>query len=215
MSHQDWVKYLEEHEDEFAALMKTSTRNRRTLCERLKPAEGIGETATMIYPQNNRESGHAPHFLHLKSGFFCFKQSADFKFVCYVASIGFTVFACPLATTLATAHFDLEFSSGFHRLFRPIGQVLDSAGVSEHADVFALEWVPTSFAADRVRIKVTGAERVLKPSRAPRDTSSGAAADDEAEEADIEALVAKAEISLLQRTIPTSTPSAPVRRQSQ
>ena len=193
MSHQDWVKYLEQHEDEFADLMKTSTKERRKLCERLKPAEDMGETAAKIYPQNNRGSGHAPHFSHLKSGFSCFKQSSDFKFVCHVASIGWTVFACPLAAALATAHFDLEFSSGFHRVFRPIGQVLDNAGVFELAEVFALVWAPTSFAHGRVQIKVTGAEQVLKPRRAPRDTSTDATTGDNAEDADIDTLVSSAE----------------------
>jgi hypothetical protein len=160
----------------------------------LKPNDGLA-AAPRIYPEASIERGHAPHLSHLQPGFYCFTQ-ADIKLVCYAASIGYTVFACALTSTLENKQYDLEFKQGFHKLFRPIGLVLGEASVGEDADVHSLFWEPNRFGLDRVTIQITGAEKVKRPLRPPKAKVTVDGGESEADgdvDAKLEHLLAKAE----------------------
>jgi hypothetical protein len=87
LSHAEWLQHLEDNDDEFRSLLRNAQKARRVISERVQPDAEWG-AAPRLYPQACREHGHVPQWSHLKPDFYCFKQTAAFSIVCYVASHG-------------------------------------------------------------------------------------------------------------------------------
>lgn len=174
LSVDEWLSFLGDNEDMFREQLRGATSRRSGVSERIKPRTDL-EGVSRVYPQVCREHGHAPHWSHLEAGFFCFKANADHLLVVFLAVIGYTVYACPLTATAVRGDYEYLLADSFHEVFRPIGLILDAAGLPDSRDlpVYSLDIVPHEFAKDRVVFRVVGAERVPPP---VRTTNPGGAA---------------------------------------
>jgi hypothetical protein len=104
ITQNDWLKYIVEHDEAFSQLIQSASRRRRSVSERLGADPEWGEVPR-IYPRICREHGHSPSWSHLLPGFYCLRQF-DANLVCFVASIGHTVFACPVSSTQVGNQFE-------------------------------------------------------------------------------------------------------------
>jgi hypothetical protein len=106
---------------------------------------------------------------------FCFELGADSTFVCYVATIGYVVFALPLSSTAHKNEFDLLLGQLFHTQFKPLPLVLDDLGVDDATVilVYSLVWTASDVTPDRVTIHITGAEESVRPTGGGSAGSSG------------------------------------------
>jgi hypothetical protein len=170
ISHSDWLKYLDENDEAFQELIQSASRQRRKLSERLGADPEWGEVPR-IYPRICREHGHSPSWSHLRPGFYCFRQF-DANLVCFVASIGHTVFACPVSSTLVNRQYEFKFRPSFHKVFRPIGLVFNDASMTDEAEAHKLTYTASVFSIDRVAIMISGADAVERPVRAPGAAAS-------------------------------------------
>jgi hypothetical protein len=171
LSQDEWLRHLDVNDEEFRGLLRNAHTARRVISERLQPDAEWG-AAPRLYPQVCREHGHVPQWSHLKPEFYCFKQTDTFSLVCYVASIGHTVYACPLFSTPVHNEFDLVFQPSFHKSLQSIAVVFAKAGITDDAAAYKLWWVPQRFGIDRVTIRMDGAEPAVPPTRAKSKAKS-------------------------------------------
>jgi hypothetical protein len=181
ITQNDWLNHIVENDESFSELIQSASRQRRSTSERLRADPDWGE-APRIYPRICREHGHSPSWSHLTPGFYCFRQ-AEANLVCFVASIGHTVFACPVSSTPVNKEYEFTFRPSFHKAFMPIGLVFDESGLTDDAVVYKLACEAKEFRIDRVVIMIIGAEMVERPVRATAAAASSheAAAVDRAE----------------------------------
>ena len=86
--------------------------------------------------------------------------------VFFVASIGHTVFACPVSSTPVNKEYEFVFRPSFHKAFRPIGLVFDESGLDDDVVAYKSVCEAKDFTIDRVVIMIIGAEMVERPVRA-------------------------------------------------
>jgi len=165
LSSEDWLQHLEDNDEKFASLLKDAEKARRSVSMKIQASEDF-DSASRVYPLPCKEHGHAPRLSHLRSGFFCFRPKPSETMVCYVASIGTVVYACPLSATVKRNEFDMVLAM-FESQFKPMPLVLDDWGIDETAESYSLTWTASSFAKDRVTIRMTGAEKVRRPVHDP------------------------------------------------
>ena len=170
MTHDDWLKHIVDNDEEFSELLQSASTKRRSVSERLRADPDWGEVPR-IYPRICREHGHSPEWSHLRPGFYCFKH-LDFNLVCFVASIGHTVFACPLSSTAANQEYEFVYRPLFHKAFKPIGLVFDCAGLTDDVETYKLDYEAKDFRIDRVVIMMTGAAVIERPARATAAAAS-------------------------------------------
>jgi hypothetical protein len=170
MTHDDWLKHIVDNDEEFSELLQSASKQRRSVSERLRADPEWGEVPR-IYPRICREHGHSPEWSHLRPGFYCFKH-LDFLLVCFVASIGHTVFACPLSSTAANQEYEFVYRPLFHKAFKPIGLVFDCAGLTDDVEAYKLDYEAKDFRIDRVVIMMTGAAVIERPARATAAAAS-------------------------------------------
>ena len=169
----EWMKFLESQDAEFRDVLRSATRNRRKLSERLQANPKMAGTSR-VYPVPSAERGHAPHWAHLGQGCFCFVGPSQANVVVFAASVGPCVYACSLYSTMQEKVFELVTRPYSMHKFQPISKVLHEAFIPDSwvTVVYALEWRPTYFRLDRVGIEVLGAELVA---RRPGNVSVAAA----------------------------------------
>jgi hypothetical protein len=193
LSQDEWLRHLDDNDEEFRVLLRNAHKARRVISERVQPDAEWG-AAPRLYPQVCREHGHVPQWSHLKPDFYCFKQTDTFSLVCYVASIGHTVYACPLFSTPANNEFDLVLQPAFHKSLKSIAVVFAEAGITDDAVAYKLWWVPQRFGIDRVTIRMDGAEPAVPPTRAKSKAKSSQEEHVEPEDdAELEAFLEKVE----------------------
>ncbi len=80
------------------------------------------------------------------------------------------VFACPLDSTANPRIFEFLTQPVFCDRFRPISLVLDEAGIADtrETEAYLLTWTALEFQADRVAIRIDGAEAVTVKVREPK-----------------------------------------------
>jgi virulence-associated protein VagC len=171
LSQDEWLRHLDDNDEEFRSLLRNAEKARRVISERVQPDAEWG-AAPRLYPQVCKEHGHVPQWSHLKPEFYLFKQTDTLSIVCYVASVGHTVYACQLCMTTANKEFDLVLKPAFHRSLKSIAVVFGEAGITDDAAAYKLWWVPQRFGADRVTIRIEGAELVVLPTRAKSKAKS-------------------------------------------
>ena len=149
---------------EFRSRLKNSSMDRQSLSQRLFADPEMTPTSR-VSPQPCREHGHSPAWMHLKYGFHCFAVG-DSKLVCFVATIGYTVYACPLRSTAKLAEFDFLLSPTVDKIMKPIGFVFESAGYDDDDKIDSRRFYITEVAIweDRVTIGVLGAAQVNRTS---------------------------------------------------
>jgi hypothetical protein len=136
----------------------------------------------------NRKFGHNPLWSHLGAGFFCFKSAQNVKLPCFSASTGHQVYGCPLHATETDGILDIILKPSFHKAFVPISLMLDAAAVPDttSTQVYRLEWDVVEVRADRVSIRIVGAELVKPSSGSVRARRHSGAGTDACEDADME-----------------------------
>lgn len=181
-SDDDWHKFLDENDTKFRSLLRSASDRRRASSQKVRASVDMEESAR-VYPALSPSSGHCPKFAYLGAGLFCFVPDLMSRFVCYVATIGYTVFGLPLSSTALGNQFDLRFEAPFHEAMKPLPELLALWGISDVAQcvVHSLDWTIQGIESDRVVLRITGAERVRKPSGVP-----GAAAAPDLVEAEVE-----------------------------
>lgn len=127
-SSDEWLQYLAQHEEQFRELLRTASQKRACISERVQARPNL-QTATCIYPEATPKIGQSPVWAHLKEGYICFRASPQHQLVCFVATIGLTVYAIPLTATATRARYDLLFDPPIHLACRPIALVLEAAGL--------------------------------------------------------------------------------------
>ena len=149
LTSDDWLHYLEEHEDHFRGLLKSAEQDRKAVSHRILPIADLGNLPR-VYPVPCREHGHAPEWCHLRRGFYCFKLPDSSLVVFFVAAISYSVYACPLNSTATRVEYEFRYRPLFHKVFRPISLVLEEAGVPDSTDtpVYALVWEIKEFGSD-------------------------------------------------------------------
>ena len=167
-SDDDWHRFLDENDDKFRNLLRGASDRRRAASQKVVASAGM-EEAARVYPARSPSSGHCPAFSHLGAGLFCFVPEPQSKFVCYVATIGYTVFGMPLSSTGLGFEFDLRFAPPFHEAMKPLPHLFAVWGIRDVAScmVHSLDWSIRRIEVDRVVFSITGAERVRKPAGVP------------------------------------------------
>lgn len=161
-STDEWMKWMEENDQLFREFMKNATRERAKVSQRVQAMDGLAGV-TRVYPMPCAEHGHSPEWSHLQDGFFCLRASPSHQVVCFVASVGHTVYAFPLTSTERSDRFDLLFQPPFYEQCRPIELLLQEAGLHVALDVFWLDICPVEFCQDRVTVRIVGAEPAVRP----------------------------------------------------
>lgn len=160
---EEWLRYIESNSEEFRNLLKTAEGERKVVSERVQAIPGLGSTAR-VYPSPCPEHGHSPQWSHLGAGFFCLRAAGGSgNFVCFVATIGYLVYACPLNSTEKHTEFDLLTRPLFHTAFRPIEVVLSEAGFGDQAVVFRLDIEVAEVRDDRIKVRMVGVDPVSPP----------------------------------------------------
>ena len=172
LTSDSWLQYLDEHEHEFRDLMRVASQQRRVLSERIQASDDVTGEAR-VYPAPCREHGHSPLWSHLPPGFLCFVVGQH-KLVCFVATLGHTVYAAPLNSTVVGREYDLFLQTPFCDLLRPLALVLDQAQIPDDrsTDVYSLEVSPVRFSSDRVTLRILEATPVPFRQPAARASSS-------------------------------------------
>lgn len=193
LSSDEWLHYLAQQEERFREKLPSACQQR------------AGIAAARIYPEATPKTGHSPEWANLKDGHICYKANPEHQLLRFVAAIGLTVYAIPLAAPAARARYDLLFGPPVHRACRPIALVLEAAGFHDEVEAYRLDVDPAVFAQDKVTLDVVGAEVVTAPSGGPFggrkacDVGKPPAEDDDAENNDLFLSFPRAQMQQLQR----------------
>lgn len=164
---EEWMQFLVNNDAHFRDLLRTSEARRAPVSHRIHGRTTMAEAVSRFYPSPCSEHGHSPAWAYLKAGFYLFRAERQKQLVCYVASIGMTVYACLLVSTPVAQQYDLLLRPSFHEAFAPIAVALDTDEL-RHADeveCYALDVSVVELRSDRATLHIDGAEVARPPAR--------------------------------------------------
>ena len=174
VTSEDWLIYLEKHDMEFRSLMYKAGAKRSKLSERVKARPDVLESVR-LYPVPSKSMGHSPRWSFLDPGIVCFKAAtSSAKVTCFIANIGYQVYAVPLQSGIAVKVCDVLLMPTFDKSCVPLTKLLELSCIPDEDDteVFALDWEVHRIHSDRVSVRILGAARIDRRARTVKAKST-------------------------------------------